>query len=267
MKKSILIVLFFCFLLIGSVSAGITVTGSKFIDDVIPNIPTVHQMTISTSPSDPETTVIIDIVGFGQASDQSYIQLNKSVDFITLDKHQVVIPPNGSALVNATILLPSGTLGGKYAMVYIHTTPVGSGSTGFVSAVLVPMLITSSNGGISESATIKSVSQNGSNVITTMENTGNHHYYGIVNSVVVVDMKGKQSFINTTASPYAIIPDSVVNFTVKIPNGAYVVSSSIVDAEGKVLVTKYVLTQGTPIEIPFILLGLFGAFVLIYNRD
>jgi hypothetical protein len=270
MKKA-LFALFLCLIfLIGTASAGITVTGSKFLDNATPNIPTIHQMMISTSPTDPITTVFIDVVGFGQAPDQSYIQTNEAIQFITLDKHEIVIPPNGSALVNATILLPSGTLGGKYAMVYIHTNPVGSGSTGFVSAILVPMLITSSAGGVVESATIKSVVQNGSSVITTMENTGNHHYYGIVNSVVFAERTGatgKKSVINSTASPYAIIPGSVVDFTVKIPDGAYLISSSIVDSNGRVLVTKYMIAQDTPIEIPFILLGLFGAFVLIYNRD
>jgi hypothetical protein len=68
--------------------------------------------------------------------------------FITIDKSLVHLTKGFSENVTATIRIPSNVgVGGRYAIVYIHSAPIGGGTTSIVTAITVPILITIKGGG------------------------------------------------------------------------------------------------------------------------
>jgi hypothetical protein len=97
------------------------------------------------------------------------------------------------------------------------------------------------------------VSVNGNSVTTTVKNTGNHHFYGLKNNVWLWDGTPDGTVhpyarIETKPSPYAFIPGSVVNITVKfnetVDQSKYAVISEVVKENSTL--SKMPLTKVTP---------------------
>jgi hypothetical protein len=238
--------------------AGLNIINAKYSGTASPGDIIPFKMTVSTSASDPPMDVSVDVMGFGQAPDKSYSPLAPESDtspysartYITLDASTLSLNPGEPKDVTATITIPKDTgPGGRYALIYFHTAPSGSGATGIVTAILVPIMITISGSGTIQTGTITSV-QVGNivagqpiTVTTSLENTGNFHYYDTVNTVQVTDASGNVIATQSTApSPFAIIPGNTVNYVVNlnqaIPPGTYNVTSSMSLSDGTVLDTK-----------------------------
>jgi hypothetical protein len=87
------------------------------------------------------------------------------------------------------------------------------------------------------------VSEMPTSVTTVFTNTGNHHYYGASNQIVVKDNAGNVVF-NSTSPPLntAIVPGGTVGFTQTISKGlsadTYTLISSVLRSDGTVLDTN-----------------------------
>jgi hypothetical protein len=237
-----------CFLVI-PVSAGLKVTGSKYMDDVILGDTTVHVMTVSSRPEDPRMEIIVEVSGFGQASDMGYTTLLPGQDtgaftarpYITLDADSIVLNPGESKDIKATLHIPQDAgSGGRYALIYLHTKPVATGQMGIVSAITVPVMITLKDTPLTETGRIDTVNvsrietNKPAIVSTTFTHTGNHHFYGAVNEIFIKDSSGATiATITTDPEVHALIPGQTVVLrtplgTTLVP-GTYTVTSRILN--------------------------------------
>ncbi len=234
--------------------SAISVSGAKYLGNISAGGSDVHTMTVGIGPKDDPTDVQVDVLGFGQGMDKGYITLEPANDlspysarnFISLDKNTIHLEPGTAQNINANITLPGNVgAGGRYAIIYIHAIP-GKGKS-FTTAVIVPVLITISGTTLVETGSITNLDVGDVivgqpiTITTTFKNTGNHHYYNTVNHVAVLDANGNVLADNSTIpSLYAIIPGSIVGFTIQpdlknLPLGTYTVDSKVLLESGQVL--------------------------------
>lgn len=234
---------------------GLRVVGAKLAANVAPGEVLIHKMVVSIGPQDSAMDVLVDVKGFGQNLEGSYICLEASEDtssysartFITLDKTSFHLEPGNSQEVTATIVIPNDVgAGGRYALIYIHSQPIGQGQVGIVSAVAIPIMLTISDTKLVKTGNITDLSIGdvitGQPIVisTTLKNTGNHHYYKAQNEVLITDEKGnKVATISTPPSDYAIIPTYSVQFNItfeqKLSVGTYYVNSKVTLEDGTLL--------------------------------
>jgi hypothetical protein len=115
--------------------------------------------------------------------------------------------------------------------------------------VAIPVLLTVKNGAIRETGNISALEFTTANegrdltVITTFANTGNYHYYGVVNTVTIADNQGSIVASNST-NPFAraIIPGGEVRFQIgldaNLPDGMYTITSRMEQQDGTLLDEK-----------------------------
>jgi len=257
-KCSLLGILFFISIFTSS-AAGLHFEGLKYAGEVSAGETVVHQMALSLGNGESATDITVEVLGFGQAPNKQYIGLNSSEDlspysahdFITLDKKTFHIEPGEKVPFTATIKLPedSGS-GGRYALLNVYTKPErGEAQVGVSTAVMVPVMLTISDTELIETGKITNLSVGdvvvGQPIIvtTTLENTGNHHYYSAWNEITVENEAGTLvANSSTKPSIYAIIPTNSVNFETKIeqalPVGTYTVHSKMRLEDGTVLDEK-----------------------------
>ena len=77
-------------------------------------------------------------------------------------------------------------------------------------------------------------------ITTTLKNTGNHHYYSVVNQVTITDAAGKiVATVNANPMPNAVIPGQSVRFDAPVSTplsmGTYTVKSEMMLESGTVL--------------------------------
>jgi len=251
---SILILLVIC-----SVPASaINVDGAKYMKTVNAGDTVTHTITVSTKSTDPSMDIIVDVWGFGQTSSKSYSSLSPADDtspysarkFITLDTQSFHLNPGESKTITATMVIPKDVgNGGRYAIISVHNTPAADGTTAYITAISIPVMITIAKSTLRETGTITGIKAgeivDGQplHITTSFENTGNIHYYSTKNNVTVSDSAGNVlSTAGTTPSIYAIIPSYTVDYDVTLDKslspGTYNVKSEISLEDGTLLDSK-----------------------------
>jgi hypothetical protein len=256
---SLLLALLFTAALVLAPVAAVKVEGAKIMLDVKPGTTYIFPMAVSIKTDDPASEYAIDILGFGQSLDAgSYQGLEPGQDtgvysarsFISFPSSTIRLQPGDRKEFNATIKVPQniGT-GGRYAVVLIHPASAGTGQASFATAVLVPVMLTVEGTNLVETGTITGVSIGevvaGKPIVvaTTLQNTGNHHYYGAINQVSVRDTSGRE-IGSAKSEPFsrAVIPGQSVRFdtplTTGLPVGTYTVVSRMTLENGKLLDEK-----------------------------
>ncbi len=239
-------------------ASAINVVGAKYMETVTAGDTVTHTITVSTKATDPSADIVIDTWGFGQTAGKSYSTLSASEDtspysarkFITLDTASFHLNPGESKTITATIALPGNVGdGGRYAIISLHNAPSGEGTTGYITAISVPVMITiaKSNlvqtGKISEVKVGEIVSGQPLKITTSLQNTGNVHYYQTRNTVTVSDSgENVIGTASTAPSVYAIIPTYTVNYDVTLDKslspGTYGVKSEVSLEDGTILDSK-----------------------------
>jgi hypothetical protein len=195
----------------------------------------------------------IDVLGFGQAlADGTYTGLEAAADtapttarpFITLDHPTVHLKPGERAVVTAMIRVPADFReGGRYAIILVHPAAAPGQQASFATAVAIPVLLTAKGGAGTEAGEITSLEPGAVSegkpvtVETVLKNTGDLHYYGVVNKVSLKDASGKLiGNASTVPLTRAIVPGQSVKFTVDIPAprdpGTYTLSSRMEQQDG-----------------------------------
>lgn len=256
--RTILPILFLILLLV-IISVPVTalkVEGAKIMLDVKPGTTYIFPMAVSIKPDDSASEYAIDILGFGQSLDAGLYQglpadkdtgLYSARSYISFPSATVYINPGERKEFNATVKLPSNIgEGGRYAVVLIHPAAAGSGQAAIATAVLVPVMLTVQGSKLVETGTITSidvgeiVEAKPITVTTTLRNTGNHHYYGVVNQVTITDAGGK-TVASAKTDPFsrAVIPGQSVRFDAPVSTplavGTYTVKSEMMLESGTVL--------------------------------
>ncbi len=244
---------------------ALKVEGARIALDVEPGKSYTSPIGISISPDESEGTFAIDVMGFGQSPEEgTYTALDASADtssysarsFITIDKPIVTLRPGERADVTATITIPSGTRdGGRYAIILVHPAASVSGApAAFATAVAIPVFLTIKSGTITETGEILTLEPTTVEagkpftVITNFRNSGNYHYYGIVNNVTVTNTQGNLvAAVKTDPFIRAIVPGQSVKFTGTIsndlPRGTYEIAARMETQDGNILAEKNAALQ------------------------
>jgi hypothetical protein len=242
--------------LIISPAAAVKVEGAKIMLDVKPGTTYIFPMAVSSKPEDAPADYAVEVYGFGQSVEGgSYTPLTAADDtgansaraLVTMDFPVVHIDRGQRRAFNATIRVPQNIgEGGRYALIHIHPAAAGGGQTGFATAIIVPVMLTVQNTKLVETGTITEISVGDIvagkpiTVATTLKNTGNHHYYGVVNQVTVTDSAGKSvATAKADAMSNAVIPGQSVRFNTLVSNplavGTYTVKSDMQLESGAIL--------------------------------
>lgn len=237
-------------------ASALKVEGARIALDIEPGKTYTSPIGISINPDESEGTYAIDVMGFGQSPDGTYTALDAAVDsssytarsLILLDSSTVHLKPGERAEITATITVPSGTRdGGRYAIILVHPAASASGApAAFATAVAIPVFLTVKSGTISETGEISALEPPVAGpgkpyqVVTTFQNTGNYHYYSVVNNVTITNAQGNVVMTGKT-EPFsrAIVPGQSVKLSVVIgnglPEGSYKVLSRMEKQDGTLL--------------------------------
>jgi hypothetical protein len=235
-----------------SAESGLSVIGALVNINISPGQTYIHEMTITNSAGDP-LDISIEARGFGQTTDGSNIELNAEADnspysarqYIThIDNSSFHLEPGASAAVNATIQVPSDISSGtRYAIIYIHSQPTGSGDVGYIVAADVPVILTvpgatsQTTGEITDLTVPEPASGQPLKILTTFKNTGNYHYK-VKNQVIIAN----ESVANISTSTTAITVSSIlpifsrlISVTPILPDPAAGLAPGTYTAESKIL--------------------------------
>lgn len=236
-------------------ASAINVVGAKYMGTVNAGDTVTHTITVSTTATDAPMDIAIDVLGFGQTADQSYSSLSPADDtspysarnFITLDTGSFHLNPGESKKITATIVIPKDVGdGGRYAMISLHNAPAMSGTTAYVTAISVPVMITIANSNFQKTGTISAIKASEPvigkplHILTSLKNTGNVLYYSTRNTVTVSDSGGNVTATSSTdPSVFAIIPTNTVTYDVSLGKslspGTYSVKSEVSLENGALL--------------------------------
>jgi len=237
-------------------NSNLIVSGAIIEGDVVPGTTYTHTITVSTRSTDSPMDILVDIDGLGQTPDGAVQALAATDDasqfsarsFITVDNSSFHLDPGGSQQVNATITIPANAGdGGRYAVIYIHNQPVGSGQVGIVSAINVPVYLTIQGsqliqtGKITGLPTTKVLSGESVDISTEFQNTGNIDYK-VKGVVTIQDANGNVvDTITTPVTSSAVIPrvtrqlDATFIPDGNLPLGTYSVQSVVMQDDGTIL--------------------------------
>ena len=245
---------------------ALKVVNPKIMADVVPGQTYQFPMAVSIDMNDPATDVAIDVLGFGQSPGGSYSWLTPAQDtgpysarsFVAVDSSLLHLNPGQRIDFNATIRVPQNVgEGGRYALIFIHPPPTGSG---LVATITVPVMLTMKGTTLIHTGTITNL-QAGEEVTgrpieirTTLQNTGNHHYYGALVNITVTDSAGNLVARESTTTIFALIPENQMTFATPITStlspGTYTVKSEAKLADGMALLDSKTATF--TIQTPYV---------------
>ncbi|MBT8508666.1 hypothetical protein AZH53_09640 [Methanomicrobiaceae archaeon CYW5] len=242
--------------LVVSPGTAVKVEGAKIMYDVEPGTTYLFPMAVSIKETDGAADYAVDVLGFGQSLDGgSYTGLAAADDnspysarsFVTTEETLVHLEPGDRVAFNAVVDVPANVgSGGRYAIILIHPATTGGAQASFATAVAVPVMLTIAGTSAIETGDVGTVSVGevvaGKPIVVTtaLTNTGNHHYYGAVNTLSVTDAAGT-TVATATSDPFsrAVIPGQTVAFETPLatglPVGTYTVTSAMTLEDGTVL--------------------------------
>lgn len=268
-------------------TTALKVEGARIALDVEPGKTYTSPIGVSIKPEESGGDFSIDVMGFGQALEGgTYTALDASMDlsqysarpYITIDRSTIHLEPGERADVTATINIPSGTRdGGRYAIILVHPAVSTSGApAAFATAVAIPVFLTVKAGSLSETGEITALEPSITEsalpfeIFTTFRNSGNYHYYSVVNVVTVTDSTGKV-VATAKSDPFirAIVPTQSVKIGATIQtalsSGNYQVTSRMEKQDGGLLAEKKATLQvGNPAPVqatPQMTPGQHGLFI------
>ena len=239
--------------------------------DVTPGMTYIFPMAISSKSDDAPSDYAIEVLGFGLTPEGgTYTPIPANDDtgafsarsFISIPSPVIHLNPGQRVAFNATLRIPPNVGdGGRYALIHIHPAAAAGQQASFATAVIVPVMLTVKDTKLAETGTITGievgdvVAGKPIKVMTLLRNTGNHHYYGVVNNVTVTDINGKIiASAKSDPAVRAVIPGQSVRFdtpvTNPLPVGSYFVKSDLILESGAILDNKTVKLDVKEAYIP-----------------
>lgn len=260
MKTKVIItcVLIFLFLASAIASAGLGVSGAIIERNVDPGETFVHEMTVSSDSASPPMDLVVDILGLNQSIDGENTELTKEEDtgpysaraLLRATPESFHLEPGESQNVLVEGKIPAdASPGGRYAMINVHSLPIGNGTIGIVVAVEVPVRLIVSGSGLTKTGGIedlkleKPISAKRQNVSLLLKNTGNCHFKARADAVLK-DKEGNVVASASTPLSTNIIPDASRLFQISVvpgkalKPGSYVMNSTVRLDNGSALATE-----------------------------
>jgi len=238
-----------------SADPGLMVIGAVCEGEVVPGESYIHKITVGIRETDSAMDMQIDVMGWGQSLQGIAQALRASEDtssysareYITVEPESFHLEPGHSQDVIASIHIPGDVgSGGRYAIIYIHSAPAGEGQVAVVSAVNTLVLLTikdsqlAHEGKITEFTVSEVVSGQPIDILTTFQNTGNHHFK-IKGEVTISDTQGEvldTIYIPLTPSVIPTMSRQLKSSFVpqgELPLGVYSVTSKVMLEDGTLL--------------------------------
>lgn len=219
--------------------AGLRVSNAKLEADGSPGEVISHTMSVGIRETDAPMDIAVEVRDLGEYS---------ATSFIAIDNPSFHLESGESQEVIATITIPADVGdGGRYAIIGIKQKPPPGEGVGIMVAVdvLVRLTIKDSHlvheGKIAELTAGKAVSGQPVDILTTFQNTGNHHFK-VSGEVTVTDAWGKvldTIYMSLTASP--VIPSLSTQLKAmfipqgELPLGVYSIKSKVMLEDGTLL--------------------------------
>lgn len=250
--------LIFLFLASTIASAGLGVAGAIIERNIDPGETFVHEMTVSSDHASPPMDLMVDILGLNQSLDGENMELMKEEGtgpysaraFLKATPESFHLEPGESRKVLVEGSIPADARpGGRYAMINVHSLPIGNGTVGIIVAVEVPVRLTVSGSGLTKTGSIedlkleKPLSSKQQNISLLFRNTGNLHFKAKADAVLK-DKEGNVIASASTPLSFNIIPDASRLFQISVvpgkalKPGSYVINSTVRLDNGSVLATK-----------------------------
>jgi hypothetical protein len=235
--------------------AAFTIENAKIMTGAAPGSATQYSMAALLRPGEAAGDFTVEVLGFGQAADGTYTTLPAAEDtspysartLITVDPATFHLDSGQRQPLKVTLTVPEKAGdGGRYALLHIHPAGVAAGQTAFTTGIYVPIMITLTGTSLNHTGSVTAV-QAGEvtpgqplQVMTTVRNTGNHHYYGVVVNLTLIDRAG--SVVAVASGPkavYALIPGNEMTIATPVSSalapGTYTVKAEAKIADGMVL--------------------------------
>jgi hypothetical protein len=145
-KFAVTCALIVLFLASPPICAGLGVSGGIIEKNVDPGETFVHDMTISSDHVGPPMEIVVDVLGLSQSLDGENMELNEEEDtgpypscaFMKVIPSNFHLEPGEIENIIVEGKIPKDAKpGGRYAMIDIHSLPVGDGTVGIVVAIEV----------------------------------------------------------------------------------------------------------------------------------
>lgn len=185
--------------------SGLTVNNALILGEVNPGNNYTHSINVKLGTSAEATGIAIQIGGIGQTLRDQYQLLQASEDkssysareYIKSDIANFYLEPGDSREVKFTLDIPKDVgVGGRYALIKVTTIPGEGETVGVITVVNIPVYLTISKTKLIHTGKIDAVSAEEAvtgkpvYILTTIENTGNHHYK-VKGEVEIADSNGK----------------------------------------------------------------------------
>ncbi|MGQ9675492.1 MAG: hypothetical protein ACUVX1_07495 [Chloroflexota bacterium] len=270
---------------------GLLVSGAMIDLVVEPGKTYTHRMNVGNGASAPARDVIVEARGFGQSPQGSFLAVEVEEDkspysarkyIQRIDNASFHLDPGASRAVNVTIAVPTDVgLNTRYATVLIFSRPSNS-ATGSNVATIVPVILTPKGATMTETARITDltinevVSGQPIKIVTTVQNTGNHHFKA-ANEVTIKDAAGRVvglaklplsgTSIIPTMSREFVISESLFEGGQGLRPGTYTVESRVTHANGALLDSRRAAFEVAAPYQPFPGIDESSLVVTRYNNE
>lgn len=232
-------------LIIVPANGALTLSGTeKYVETVQRNQDNTFSFLLSSEKNDPATDYEIVVRGLGNTREGNYIGIDPTQDtniysarpYINIDNYSIHLEPGQSVKVTASIHPTWNAGSGLYALINIHPKVIGMGNE-----LNIPVMVTIKDAYKTEVGAVEDVTLVANNstvtVTTKFKNTGDHHYFGIKNKIVLLGNSGELGQIISQPINNAIIPYQTVEFTqtfyTDVVPGDYSIKSYVLSSEGK----------------------------------
>jgi hypothetical protein len=231
---------------------ALTVENPKIMTEVSPGMSYRFPLAVLIGRDEAASDYVVEVLGFGQERAGMYSSVSAGEDlgpysartFLSVDPASFHLDPGERQPVNVTLRVPEKPGdGGRYALIHVHPSGAAKGMAAITTGIYVPVMITLKGSSINRTGSITGVEagevQPGQPLLvkTTVRNTGNHHYYGLLANLTITDAAGKVvAEASSPGSIYALIPGNTMTIatplTTALAPGTYMVRSEAKIAEG-----------------------------------
>jgi hypothetical protein len=262
-KKSLIVILIWLqvllMLFVSTVSGGLGVKGVTIEADVAPGEHFSQDIIVYITETDPPMDIKAEVMGFGQPPGGGTLEILLEKDsgdytarpFLKVTPASFHLEPGQEQILTVQGNIPSDVgAGGRYAIVNIHTKPIGNGTVGISLAINIPVrlgivgtewIMTGEIESIKLDEPVSPIQQN---VTLAFKNTGNYHYQVKMDAT----MSNEEGTVLATASQpvsYSpVLPTSsrVLDFSFlpdqALAPGNYSIHASVALEDGAPLASK-----------------------------